>query len=80
MHADLPVYHQDIQAPNIIKNLDGDKWFLIDWSDASEALTCGMKHLKPLEHSPLVLQDNHGTEVDIWGVAKYMETLASVTC
>jgi hypothetical protein len=80
MHADPPVYHRDIRAPNIIKKLDGDEWFLIDWSDASEAPTRGVKHLKPSEHSPLVLRDNHGAEVDIWGVAKYMETLASVTC
>jgi len=72
-----PVYHRDIREPNIIKRFDGQGWFLIDWSDASTAPTCGVTHLKKSEHSPLVRQDNHGAEVDIWGIAKYMEELAS---
>jgi len=76
-----PVYHRDIRVPNIMKTFDGQKWFLIDWSDASTAPTCGVTHLKESEHSPRVREDNHGAEVDIWGIAKYMEELASrVTC
>jgi hypothetical protein len=81
MHADPPVYHRDIRAPNIIKKFDGQEWFLIDWSDASTAPTRGVTHLKESEHSPQVRQDNHGPEVDIWGIGRYMEDLASrVTC
>jgi hypothetical protein len=39
------------------------------------------EHLKEAEHLPRVRQDNHGTEVDIWGVGKYLEELVSrVTC
>jgi hypothetical protein len=76
-----PVYHRDIRGPNIIKRVDGQGWFLIDWSDASTAPTLAADHLKPAEHSPRVREDNHGAEVDIWGVGKYLEELASrVTC
>ncbi len=76
-----PVYHRDIRGPNIIKRVDGQGWFLIDWSDASTAPTLAADHLKPAEHSPRVPQDNHGAEVDIWGIGKYLEELASrVTC
>jgi hypothetical protein len=76
-----PVYHRDIREPNIIKRFDGQGWFLIDWSDASTAPTRGVTHLKASEHSPRVRQDNHGAEVDIWGVGKYLEDMASrATC
>jgi hypothetical protein len=76
MHADPPVYHRDIRAPNIIRTLDGTGWFLIDWSDASEAPTSRVTHMTESEHSPRVREDNHGQEVDIWGIARYMEELA----
>lgn len=64
-----------------MKTFDGQGWFLIDWADASTTPTCGVTHLKESEHSPRVRDDKHGAEVDIWGIAKYMEDLASrVTC
>jgi hypothetical protein len=76
-----PVYHRDIRDPNIIKRSDGTGWFLIDWSDATTTPTHAALHLKPSEHSPAVRQDGHGAEVDIWGVGKYLENLASrVAC
>ncbi|PVF95529.1 hypothetical protein CPB86DRAFT_817168, partial [Serendipita vermifera] len=78
MHSDPnPVYHRDIREPNIIKRADDQGWFLIDWSDASTAPTRAAMHLNESEHSDRVFQDNHGAEVDIWGIAKYMENLAS---
>ena len=72
-----PVYHRDIREPNIIKRFDIQGWFLIDWSDASTIPTLGVQHLSDLEHSPHVREDNHGPEVDIWGIGYYMEELAS---
>ena len=77
MHTHPPVYHRDIRWPNIIKRFDGEGWFLIDWSDASKAPTRGVEHLKESEHSPQIRQDNHGPEVDIWGIGRYMQELAS---
>jgi hypothetical protein len=78
MHANPPVYHRDIRQPNIIKRYDGQGWFLIDWSDASKAPTQAVTHLTISEHSPRVRQDNHGPEVDIWGIGTYMKELASL--
>ena len=81
MHADPPVYHRDIRAPNIIRRFDGNGWFLIDWGDASALPTSAVRDFKGHEHSPRVIHDNHGPEVDLWGIANYMETIADcVTC
>ena len=81
MHEDPPVYHRDIWAPNIVRKFDSTEWFLIDWSDASALPTHAVSDFKQHEHSPRVFEDHHGAEVDIWGIAKYMETMADcVTC
>ena len=64
-----------------MRRYDGRGWFLIDWSDASTAPTYAARHLKRWEHSPSVQEDGHGPEVDIWGIGRYMEQLASrVVC
>jgi hypothetical protein len=77
-HADPnPVYHRDIRETNIMKKFDGSGWFLIDWTDATTTPTHGITHLTESEHSPQIRVDNHGAEVDIWGIARYMKYLAS---
>jgi hypothetical protein len=72
MHADPdPVFHRDIRWQNVIRMVhEPRKWFLIDWEDASMLPTHAAKHLKKREHSPRVLADGHGSEVDIWAVGK----------
>ena len=76
MHAGPdPVFHRDIRQPNILKYIGSSHWFLIDWSDASKAPTLAAKHLSAASHSPAIRLDNHGAEVDIWGVAYYMSEL-----
>ena len=77
MHADPPIYHRDIRAPNIMKSFDGEGWFLIDFCDSTTTPAKGVSHLNETEHSPRVRHDNHGPEVDMWGIGKYMELLAS---
>ena len=59
-----------------MKRSNDQRWFLIDWSDASTAPTRAVTHLKESEHSPRVREDNHGAEVDIWGIGKYLEDMA----
>ncbi|CAG8765062.1 7098_t:CDS:2, partial [Acaulospora colombiana] len=45
------------------------------------APTRAVTHLKESEHSPRVRQDGHGAEVDMWGIGRYLENMASrVTC
>jgi hypothetical protein len=70
MHAEPePIFHRDIRWPNVMRCAnDPRKWFLIDWDDAATRPTLAAKHLDKQCHSPAVLKDNHGPEVDIWGV------------
>lgn len=49
---------------------------MIDWSDASMAPTRAVMQMSKEEHSPMVRQDNHGAEVDIWGIGYYLKSLA----
>ena len=71
MHAKPLVYPRDIQRENIIKRTDSDDWFLIDFASASRELTKAAKHLNRENQSSHIQQDDHGAEVDIWGVAHY---------
>jgi len=81
MHAEPPVYHRDIRGENIIRNIQTGDWFLIDFADASTAPTKAANHLSPESHSPHIQHDDHGAEVDIWGVANYMcQLLVVVNC
>ena len=71
------MYHRDIRRPNILRRRDNDKRFLIDWSDASTTPTGAAPHLSKEGHSPRVHEDNHGAEVDIWGIGYHLKELAS---
>jgi hypothetical protein len=63
------IFHRDIRWPNVIKSADDPrKWILIDWDDAGTPPTLAAKHLDPHNHAPAVFEDNHGSEVDVWGV------------
>ncbi|KAK2464907.1 hypothetical protein APHAL10511_002983 [Amanita phalloides] len=75
-HASDPqVFHRDIRWRNVIRNKeDPTNWFLIDWEDASFAPTRAAQHLNRIEHSPKVFEDNHGAEVDMWGVGRLIVT------
>jgi len=80
MHAGpSPVYHRDIRSPNIIKRYESHRLFLVDWSDASTTPTRAAPHRSKEGHSPRVREDNHGAEVDIWGVAYYLKSLTSTS-
>ena len=64
-----PLYHRDIRWNNVLRKIeDRARWFLIDWEDSSVAPTKAAPLLKNETHSPDVFKDNHGAEVDIWGI------------
>ncbi|KAF8586390.1 hypothetical protein K439DRAFT_964937 [Ramaria rubella] len=66
---EIPIFHRDIRWANIIQNTENPrKWILIDWEDAATPPTKGDPHFSTSEHSPRIRDDNHGAEVDIWGV------------
>ena len=72
MHAHPePLFHRDIRWPNIIRDAGtATKWFLVDWDNASMSPTTEASHLNRSTHPPAIFKDNHGAEVDIWGVGK----------
>jgi hypothetical protein len=66
---EIPIFHRDIRWANIIRNADNPRnWILIDWEDAAIPPTKGQPRFNKSNHSPRILEDNHGAEVDIWGV------------
>ncbi|KAJ3782219.1 hypothetical protein GGU10DRAFT_436776 [Lentinula aff. detonsa] len=65
----IPLYHRDIRKENIIQRIDDpSKWFLIDWEHASTMPTLAQLNFARQTHSPAIFENNHGREVDIWGV------------
>ena len=72
MHDGKPVYHRDIWQRNILKHVDSEDWYIIDFSDATEEPTRAATHLTAECHSPNLFSDGHGAEVDVWGVGHYI--------
>jgi hypothetical protein len=69
LHQEPPLFHRDIRWANVIRRADDrSSWFLIDWEDAAGPNNVAAKHLHPDVHSPRLFFDNHGGEVDVWGV------------
>jgi serine/threonine protein kinase len=64
---EIPIFHRDIKLANLIRSAaDPHKWMLIDWEDASRVPTKRQPHSNSSNHSPRILEDNHGAEVDFW--------------
>ncbi|KAG9007337.1 hypothetical protein FRB94_014459 [Tulasnella sp. JGI-2019a] len=71
LHQEPPIYHRDLRWPNIMQDAtDSSRWFVIDWDDATHTPTKAANHLRENNHSPDVQHDDHGPEVDIWGVGQ----------
>ena len=74
-HAEPPLFHRDIRWPNVLRGIvNGNRWFLIDWEDASTVPTKAAPNLRSGTHAPQVFKDGHGAEVDIWAVGKLIRT------
>ncbi|KAF8329796.1 uncharacterized protein EI90DRAFT_3155212 [Cantharellus anzutake] len=75
LHTEPQVFHRDIRWPNVIQDItDRKRWFLIDWEDAAMLPTKAAPNLHPQTHAPQVFEDDHGAEVDIWGVGELIAT------
>lgn len=73
----IPLYHRDIRWPNVLRKIDDEsKWFLIDFEDAATPPTAARISFTKEEHSPAIFQDDHGSEVDIWGVGYLIQKCA----
>lgn len=80
MHDGKPVYHRDIRQPNILKHVNSEDWYIIDFSDATEEPTHAATHLTAECHSPKLFSDGHGAEVDVWGVGHYLSEILKKCC
>ncbi|KAJ7067815.1 hypothetical protein C8F01DRAFT_577072 [Mycena amicta] len=77
LHRPPTIIHRDIRWPNIIRSFEDRKdWFIIDWSDATQAPACAEStvNFQPHTHCPSLFEDNHGSEVDLWGVGELLLT------
>ncbi|KDQ06280.1 hypothetical protein BOTBODRAFT_181740 [Botryobasidium botryosum FD-172 SS1] len=72
MHAEPdPIFHRDVRWSNVIQQAgDPLKWLLIDWDDAACPPTVAAHDMNRVNHAPSTFENNHGAEVDIWGVGQ----------
>jgi hypothetical protein len=82
MHGGDPIFHRDICWSNVIQKANGNKpskWFLIDFDDAVSPPTFAAMHLAKETHAPEVFHDDHGGEVDVWGVGHLIDYAARLS-
>ncbi|KAH9149817.1 hypothetical protein AeRB84_007236 [Aphanomyces euteiches] len=70
--------HRDIRWPNVIKQANQSKWFLIDFDHAATSPQDNSKdeRLSSEEHAPDMFGGSgvHTTAVDIWGIGHLMRS------
>ncbi|KAH8830949.1 hypothetical protein DL96DRAFT_1594926 [Flagelloscypha sp. PMI_526] len=78
LHALEPaILHRDICWFHVMQSTtNSTKWFLIDFEEAAFAPAVAVTNLNPETHSPQVLLDGHGPEVDIWAVGRLIITMS----
>ncbi|KAG0561143.1 hypothetical protein KC19_9G041100 [Ceratodon purpureus] len=60
--------HRDITWRNVLRNISGTNWVLIDFDETS-ATPCGHAHeLRVEAHAPEMSRGRHDSSVDIWGI------------
>lgn len=61
--------HRDIRWENVLKNIEKDRWFIIDFDDAcSSPSSIPHNALAYESHAPEIFTGVHDTSVDIWSV------------
>ena len=70
--------HRDIRWDNVLKHIDRDKWFIIDFDDACYISSpTSSVHLAKENHAPEIFEDYYNESVDIWSVG-YLILTATV--
>jgi hypothetical protein len=65
----MGIMHRDIRWENVLKYIDRDKWFIIDFDDACYISSpTSSVHLAKDSHAPEIFEDHHNESVDIWSV------------
>ena len=60
-----------------MKYINRNAWFIIDFKDASEYLTTGIRHLDNSNYSLKIFNNFHDTSVDMWLIG-YLIIMAHV--
>ncbi|GLJ23976.1 hypothetical protein SUGI_0455860 [Cryptomeria japonica] len=66
--------HRDLRWDNVMKKIDSDEWFIIDFEDAIGAPQIYPHNLSGLNHAPEMSRGLHGVKVDVWGVGHLIKT------
>ena len=70
--------HRDIRWENVLKKIEKDIWFIIDFDDACfSPAHIPNKELASESHAPEIFTGFHNTSVDIWSVG-YLISKVSV--
>ena len=68
--------HRDVRWDNVLKKIDKDRWFIIDFDDACfSPSSTPNKELSYQSHAPEIFEGFHDTSVDIWSVGYLISTV-----
>lgn len=64
----------DLRWDNVMKNIESDEWFIIDFEDAIGAPQIYPHNLSGLNHAPEMSRGVHGVKVDVWSIGHLIST------
>ncbi|CAJ0913668.1 17951_t:CDS:2 [Entrophospora sp. SA101] len=74
----MKIMHRDLRWDNMLKSIDRDSWFIIDFDDACHVPSnIPNTQLAKESHAPEIFEFHHNESVDIWSVG-YLIRTASV--
>ncbi|KAF0520584.1 Serine/threonine protein kinase [Gigaspora margarita] len=72
---EIDIMHRDFRWDNVLRFIDQDRWFIIDFDDACHTPSdTPNTQLARGNHAPEVFQPNHDESVDIWSVGYLIMT------
>ncbi|CAG8587668.1 5869_t:CDS:2 [Ambispora leptoticha] len=73
---EIGIMHRDLRWDNVLKFIDQDKWFIIDFDDACHTPSSTPNTLLARDnHAPDIFQPYHNESVDIWSVGYLIRTV-----
>ncbi|CAG8743263.1 5326_t:CDS:1, partial [Funneliformis caledonium] len=71
----MNIMHRDLRWEVVIKYIDSEKWFIIDFNDACKfPSSVPNTQLAKESHAPKVFQSYHNDSVDVWSVGYLIQT------
>ncbi|CAI2173557.1 15222_t:CDS:2 [Funneliformis geosporum] len=66
---ELNIMHRDIRWENVIRYIDKDRWFIIDFDEACNSpSSISYTQLDRRSHAPEIFSGSHNKSVDIWSI------------